>query len=1217
MEDSAKTVTNLDEQQKSGMDAAKLLAEMGLDVTVYASTEAERKAGMENGNIRLSDGSIRVDLNAGADGQGVMAFALSHEFTHFVEEMSPKKFRAFTDILFEEMGKKGADVSALIEAKAQTLGKMEENKGLSENELNDLAYSEVTAEMMETALTDTDVMERISARLQQTDKSLWGRIKDFLKGLVDRLKAAYKGLNPDSGIAQLARETINSSERVLDAFADAASDAVVNYRLQDGQKNNAREGVQFSQREYDSISKQFSDEISQWVKDGQDGDRQFILGSTGEVLQGLGAIESDIYMNSDKINTILDEHPEITLEEIRQIPKIINDPILILKSRNAGRSAQNTRMTMFSSVKGQNGLPVMVVFDLRPSENHFVISDMQKVTSAYTKTTEATSFVENSFIMYADKKRTASLLRTIGFHMPIELLQSGYIGSVTYRGQNVNIYGEKFSDVFQKGTVLKSSRDSAGNALTEAQQRYFADSQVRDEDGNLKVVYHGSPSIFTEFSADFMSSHGSSEGQGFYFTDYKPMAEGYQKSGGQLLEGYLNIQKPLSDSDVTLKRAEVRKLLQALDPTGDDLVLNYDSKGGMGYPSRTWYTRAVNDTLSAVMNNESDSEILGELANAMGNYGAVLEKARSVLGYDGYIVSGKYDNANVYVAFDSSQFKNADNQNPTGARDIRYSSRQRAEVEQALEEYRAQQNEEFRTMKAAYDTARAKIAQEYKLEMEQMESLSGEITARYQNEFLDALMDTEDLGKKGIPQLRKQFRELAEKNSGKDAQTLSARKAEYNRLLDEFQKNRDIGKLRVTIQQQRARAKAKVESSRKTVQRGKLERTVAEINRRLLNPSKTLYVPDSLQPAVTMAMEAITTVRQQDTKAAGVLSALDRLQDAYKALTAANAGTFTQEYNEGILDYIDAAKEAIGETKYHEMSLEQLKAVTDAYTGILSAIRNANKMHADNLTQGYLATAQAAMEELKGKPSKVKTVGELKKTLEQASWNNEKPYYAFQRLGSDTMMRLYQNLRKGEDGWARDFAQARAYAMEAMRKYNYDKWKDSLVEIETADGKKVALNLEERLSLYAYSRRDQAINHLTKDGFMLTDSKRGGKSYSDYTAYNLSQEAVLEIRNGGLLELTALLEDTYNYISRSTDFLWEGIEERAGKAVDWLEAHRKVQRDSYAQEVLDFMSKRHVKLSEAQLGEKPLCGRRSSHSGIVFVGAYFVPVSATPFTYRV
>ena len=102
------------------------------------------------------------------------------------------------------------------------------------------------------------------------------------------------------------------------------------------------------------------------------------------------------------------------------------------------------------------------------------------------------------------------------------------------------------------------------------------------------VVYHGSPAVFTEFSTDFMGTHGSSEGQGFYFTDYKPMAEGYRRNGGQLLQGYLNIQKPLSDSNVTLKRTEVRKLLQALDPTGDELVLNYDLKGGMGYTSRTW-----------------------------------------------------------------------------------------------------------------------------------------------------------------------------------------------------------------------------------------------------------------------------------------------------------------------------------------------------------------------------------------------------------------------------------------------------------------------------------------------------------------------------------------------------------------------------------------------------------------------------------------------------
>lgn len=220
-------------------------------------------------------------------------------------------------------------------------------------------------------------------------------------------------------------------------------------------------------------------------------------------------------------------------------------------------------------------------------------------------------------------------------------------------------------------------RDSEGRSLTEAQQDYFKDSKVRDAEGRLKVVYHGSGAVFTKFSADFMSQNGSSEGQGFYFTDYKPMAEGYSNKGGQLLEGYLDMKKPLSDSEVTLTPAEVRKLIKAIDPTGDDLVLNYDSKGGMGYPSRAWYNRSVEDTLRATMStSDSDSEILAELANGMGNPGVVLKAAREVLGYDGYIVEGKYDNATVYVAFDSSQFKNVDNQTPTADPDIRYSIRE-------------------------------------------------------------------------------------------------------------------------------------------------------------------------------------------------------------------------------------------------------------------------------------------------------------------------------------------------------------------------------------------------------------------------------------------------------------------------------------------------------------------------------------------------------------
>lgn len=216
--------------------------------------------------------------------------------------------------------------------------------------------------------------------------------------------------------------------------------------------------------------------------------------------------------------------------------------------------------------------------------------------------------------------------------------------------------------------------DSDGRKLTEAQQEYFAESKVRNEDGRLKTVYHGTGADFNTFSYDYMGQHGSMEGQGFYFTDSRSMAGGYQRDGGRVMEGYLNIRKPLSDSEVTLTKAQLKKLIQALDPTGDDVVLNYDPQGGMGYPSKAWYNRSLAATVNAIFDsNDSDSEILADLANSGAGTETVVKTAREVLGYDGYIVQGKYDDADVYVAFESNQFKSVDNTSPTSDPDIRFS----------------------------------------------------------------------------------------------------------------------------------------------------------------------------------------------------------------------------------------------------------------------------------------------------------------------------------------------------------------------------------------------------------------------------------------------------------------------------------------------------------------------------------------------------------------
>lgn len=246
-----------------------------------------------------------------------------------------------------------------------------------------------------------------------------------------------------------------------------------------------------------SARKEFSSEIDQWDKDGRPDNEKFILGSTGDVLQGLGAIESDIYMLGDKIKKIMQDHTEMTLDEIKKIPQILDNPVLILESRNIERgNKNNTRLVMFGSVKAKDGMPVLVALDLRPVEKHLVIDGMQKVVSAYTKDNNPVDFFRNSNVLFLNNKKTTSLLRTIGFQMPIELNESGYIGSISYKGQNVNFDGKQFSMVVTEKSSRNSDRNPdsidnrtlLANALESTAQNDIEKKYISDYQANIEKI---------------------------------------------------------------------------------------------------------------------------------------------------------------------------------------------------------------------------------------------------------------------------------------------------------------------------------------------------------------------------------------------------------------------------------------------------------------------------------------------------------------------------------------------------------------------------------------------------------------------------------------------------------------------------------------------------------------------------------------------------------
>lgn len=196
-----------------------------------------------------------------------------------------------------------------------------------------------------------------------------------------------------------------------------------------------------------SVGEEYAAELELWNRDGRPGGEVFVLGSTGEALQGLGAMEQDIYLRSEKINAILDAHPEMTLSEIKRIPEILDDPVLIAKSAGEGRGGRNSRLTIMGSLRAQNGKPIMAVLDLRPIEGRLLVNDMQKINSAYTRS-NAANYLRRSEILFADEKRTIPLLRSAGLTIASQrLLRHGSMGSITYSGNDVNIEGVPFDEV--------------------------------------------------------------------------------------------------------------------------------------------------------------------------------------------------------------------------------------------------------------------------------------------------------------------------------------------------------------------------------------------------------------------------------------------------------------------------------------------------------------------------------------------------------------------------------------------------------------------------------------------------------------------------------------------------------------------------------------------------------------------------------------------------
>ena len=188
------------------------------------------------------------------------------------------------------------------------------------------------------------------------------------------------------------------------------------------------------------INPNFETEIDLWNGKSE---RTFLAGNTSEALKSIGVDDRNIIWHSAKISKILKKHKSMTKETIKQIPQILENPIVVLKSQNS-----DSRLAIFGEIRDQSGNPVTAILELMPTNRGGELLNLNIIASAYGKDSNLAKFITDSEILYLDenKKRTENWLQGLGLRLPSDTTVFGSMGSVTYQDGKVKIEGRKIKD---------------------------------------------------------------------------------------------------------------------------------------------------------------------------------------------------------------------------------------------------------------------------------------------------------------------------------------------------------------------------------------------------------------------------------------------------------------------------------------------------------------------------------------------------------------------------------------------------------------------------------------------------------------------------------------------------------------------------------------------------------------------------------------------------
>lgn len=688
----------LNDTQRAAVDLANTLSDVtGVTYEFFESKKNENgKYQGENGSYNRKENKIRIDINAGmissTEGNNLMVVTLAHELTHYAENLAPAEYANLQEFVFNKLSDEtGKSIEQLI------ADEIKKNGGkISEG----VAKSELVARGCEAMLTDG---ESIKALAKQ-DAGLFAKIKTKIDQFCNKIiKACKEILNSDGSIKDSA---ISKEAQMMQKYAQDLRE-LWSSAVKSAGESNTFEGADTTsmllkdRNKYpynmQTVIQDYIDSVDEKIKkdyeDVVNGNVKFKRNYINDVSEKqandfnrLTGIDVRGYTNNINTNAYVHINQRHGAEGVRDTTMSKSEDVARMKYvienyDNAELVTKKGGETDYSiEFRDKKDRPAkMVKLSKKINGVYYVV-----ITSAdnkFKKLWVVSSYIEKGVTQALDVQAPRSDVRNALASPPNE--------SISQNNKNDN-------------DILKQDRntDSEGNKLTKEQQEYFKDSKVRDEKGNLKVMYHQTGADFTVFNSnkEVAGKYDSELPTGYFLkTDSRDISVG----GNKQMKVYANITNPLTfnnrDEAVHYWKKEIpeyKSTYNTIKEIDNEYQKKYENawEQSMNDYKETWNAMKRGEITEEEFNKrttaqDKEDEILQEWEDKVN---VQKRKAKELIndfikekGIDGIIVKNDVGSnqrsVESYIAFNSNQIKNVTNEAPTSNEDIRYQVRQDAD----------------------------------------------------------------------------------------------------------------------------------------------------------------------------------------------------------------------------------------------------------------------------------------------------------------------------------------------------------------------------------------------------------------------------------------------------------------------------------------------------------------------------------------------------------